>query len=66
MIEGDYQADFPVGWALKDLDLVGAEAPGAAPLAGAIAQRWQELVRGRVKQLGRERGAQRARRTGRA
>lgn len=45
MIDGDYRADFSLDWALKDLDLVGAEAPGAAPVAGAIAERWRDLVR---------------------
>jgi 3-hydroxyisobutyrate dehydrogenase len=45
MIDGDYRADFSLDWALKDLDLVTAEVPGAAPVAGAIAERWRELVR---------------------
>ena len=38
-------ADFSLDWALKDLDLVAAEAPGAAPVAGTIAERWRNLVR---------------------
>jgi len=45
MIGGDYHADFSLDLALKDLDLVGAEAPGVAPVAGVIASRWRELVR---------------------
>ena len=44
MFTGDYRPDFSLDWALKDLDLVGAEAPGAAPVAGAIAVRWRRLV----------------------
>ena len=45
MVERDYRVDFSLDWALKDLDLVGAEAPGTAPVASAIADRWRELVR---------------------
>jgi 3-hydroxyisobutyrate dehydrogenase len=44
MEDGDYSPDFSLGWALKDLDLVATEAPEAAPVAGAIAARWRELV----------------------
>jgi 3-hydroxyisobutyrate dehydrogenase len=44
MVDGNYETDFSLGWALKDLDLVTAEAPDSAPVAGAIAQRWRELV----------------------
>lgn len=41
----DHSPQFPLEWALKDLDLV-AEAIGrdAIPVAGAIAERWRALV----------------------
>jgi 3-hydroxyisobutyrate dehydrogenase len=46
MVEKDYHADFALDWALKDLELVAAAAsPEVAPIAAAIATRWQELVR---------------------
>jgi 3-hydroxyisobutyrate dehydrogenase len=42
---GDDRADFSLGWALKDLDLMQAvDGAHAAPVATAIAQRWQALV----------------------
>jgi 3-hydroxyisobutyrate dehydrogenase len=45
MLDEDYHADFSLDWALKDLDLVGAEAGAdVAPVASAIANRWRELV----------------------
>jgi 3-hydroxyisobutyrate dehydrogenase len=45
MIDEDYDADFALEWALKDLDLVAASAgSGVAPIAGAIAERWRTLV----------------------
>jgi 3-hydroxyisobutyrate dehydrogenase len=38
-------ADFSLGWALKDLDLVTEASPsGATPVARAIAERWRDLV----------------------
>jgi 3-hydroxyisobutyrate dehydrogenase len=41
----DYGADFSLDWALKDLDLVAADGGAdAAPVAGAIAERWRHLV----------------------
>lgn len=43
MLDGDFQADFAIDLALKDLDLVAADAD-AAPIASAIARRWRELV----------------------
>jgi 3-hydroxyisobutyrate dehydrogenase len=46
MVAGDYHADFSLDMALKDLDLVTAESPDAAPVAGAIARRWRALVDG--------------------
>jgi 3-hydroxyisobutyrate dehydrogenase len=44
MIDADYETDFSLGWALKDLDLVAEGAPDAAPVAAAIADRWRTLV----------------------
>jgi 3-hydroxyisobutyrate dehydrogenase-like beta-hydroxyacid dehydrogenase len=45
MIDQDYQADFSLDWALKDLDLVASAAgPEVAPVAAAIADRWRALV----------------------
>ncbi len=44
MLEHDYHADFALDLALKDLDLVTAEASGAAPIAGNIVARWRGLV----------------------
>lgn len=42
---GDYQSDFALAWALKDLDLMRASVgDGHAPVAVAIAQRWHDLV----------------------
>jgi 3-hydroxyisobutyrate dehydrogenase len=47
MVEGDYQADFALDWALKDLDLVAdAASADVAPIAAAIAQRWRGLIGG--------------------
>ena len=45
MEQGDDSPQFPLEWALKDLDLA-ASATGAetVPLAGAIADRWRGLV----------------------
>lgn len=45
MLEADYEPDFSLAWALKDLDLVGAEAGRqVAPVTAAIADRWRQLV----------------------
>jgi 3-hydroxyisobutyrate dehydrogenase-like beta-hydroxyacid dehydrogenase len=45
METGDHSAQFPLEWALKDLDLVQSEAgPDAAPVAAAIGERWRGLV----------------------
>jgi 3-hydroxyisobutyrate dehydrogenase len=42
----DFRSDFSLAWALKDLELVAAEAgPEVAPAAHAIAERWRLLVR---------------------
>lgn len=46
MLDMDFQADFAIDWALKDLDLVASDADAeAAPVASAIASRWREFVR---------------------
>jgi len=45
MVDNDFHADFALDWALKDLDLVASDAaPGVAPIAAAIADRWRGLV----------------------
>lgn len=45
IIQGDYRTEFALGLALKDLDLVGLDAGAdVAPIAGAIAENWRELV----------------------
>ena len=45
MMEQDFHADFSLDWALKDLDLAVSEGGAdAAPIAHAIAERWQKLV----------------------
>jgi|SRR5437764_2497869 len=45
MEKGDHSPNFPLEWALKDLDLVAdAAGPQSVPVAGAIADRWRRLV----------------------
>jgi 3-hydroxyisobutyrate dehydrogenase len=45
MESGDDSPDFPLEWALKDLDLVlHAAGAGAAPVTASIAERWRGLV----------------------
>jgi 3-hydroxyisobutyrate dehydrogenase len=45
MIDADFRPDFSLDWALKDLELVGADAgTDAAPVASVIAERWHSLV----------------------
>lgn len=45
MEAGDYSPDFPLEWALKDLDLAEAAAGlEVIPVAGSIAERWRRLV----------------------
>jgi 3-hydroxyisobutyrate dehydrogenase len=45
MERGDYSADFPLQWALKDLDLaLAASGPDTTPVTMAIAERWRRLV----------------------
>jgi 3-hydroxyisobutyrate dehydrogenase len=47
MQKGDDSIDFPLEWALKDLDLTRqATGTGAIPVAHAIAERWRGLVAG--------------------
>jgi 3-hydroxyisobutyrate dehydrogenase len=45
MERGDYSTDFPLEWALKDLDLaLAASGPETTPIVMAIAERWRGLV----------------------
>jgi 3-hydroxyisobutyrate dehydrogenase len=45
MQKGDDSVQFPLEWALKDLDLTAAATgPAAIPVAHAIAERWRGLV----------------------
>lgn len=45
MQNGDDSVDFPLEWALKDLDLTAkAAGAGTTPIAHAIAERWRGLV----------------------
>jgi 3-hydroxyisobutyrate dehydrogenase len=45
MVDQNFDADFALDWALKDLDLVASAAdPAVAPIASAIAERWRRLV----------------------
>jgi 3-hydroxyisobutyrate dehydrogenase len=45
MEAGDYSADFPLEWALKDLDLaLSASGAETTPVVTAIADRWRRLV----------------------
>jgi 3-hydroxyisobutyrate dehydrogenase len=45
MERGDYAPEFPLQWALKDVDLALAEAPGATlPLLAALARQWRATV----------------------
>ena len=47
MQKGDDSIDFPLEWAVKDLDLTAqATGAGAIPVAHAIAERWRGLVAG--------------------
>ncbi|HEX4627553.1 MAG TPA: NAD(P)-dependent oxidoreductase [Gemmatimonadales bacterium] len=46
MESADHSPQFPLEWALKDLDLVSAASgAGPVPVAEAIAERWRGLVR---------------------
>lgn len=45
MERGDYAPEFPLEWALKDVDLALAEAPGATlPLLTALSRQWRATV----------------------
>jgi 3-hydroxyisobutyrate dehydrogenase len=49
---GDDRAEFSLGWALKDLDLMhAADRADTAPVAAAIAGRWHTLVDGGLGDL---------------
>ncbi len=46
MLEENFDADFAIDMALKDLDLVASDSGAeATPVANAIADRWRTLVR---------------------
>jgi 3-hydroxyisobutyrate dehydrogenase len=46
MERSDHSTQFPLEWALKDLDLTeAASGPDSIPVAEAIADRWRSLVR---------------------
>jgi 3-hydroxyisobutyrate dehydrogenase-like beta-hydroxyacid dehydrogenase len=45
ILDANFEADFSLDLALKDLDLVGADAgKDTAPIAADIADRWRQLV----------------------
>jgi len=45
MERGDYSADFPLQWAVKDVDLaLAASGRETTPVVTAIAERWRKLV----------------------
>jgi 3-hydroxyisobutyrate dehydrogenase len=45
MDEGDYAAEFPLEWALKDVDLAIGAAPGdTPPLLAALSRQWHAAV----------------------
>ena len=45
MEHGDYAPEFPLQWALKDVDLALGEAPGATlPLLAALSRQWHSTV----------------------
>jgi 3-hydroxyisobutyrate dehydrogenase len=45
MDRGDFTAEFPLEWALKDVDLAIGAAPGAAPpLLAALSGQWHAAV----------------------
>ena len=45
MERGDYAPEFPLQWALKDVDLALAAAPGATlPLLAALSRQWRATV----------------------
>ena len=52
MASGDFAPEFPLEWALKDVDLAIGEAGGdTPPLLGALSQLWHGAV---AAGLGRE------------
>lgn len=44
MERGDYAPEFPLEWALKDLDLAIAAASSAPPLLVALSRQWRSVV----------------------
>lgn len=41
---GDYSPEFPLQWALKDVDLALSIADGSLPLLAALSGQWREIV----------------------
>jgi 3-hydroxyisobutyrate dehydrogenase len=44
MERGDYAPEFPLEWALKDVDLAIGAADGALPLLSALSRQWRAAV----------------------
>ena len=45
MEQGDYAPEFPLQWALKDVDLAISSAPGSTlPLLAALSRQWRSIV----------------------
>jgi 3-hydroxyisobutyrate dehydrogenase len=45
MDSGDFAAEFPLEWALKDVDLaIGAASGGTLPLLSALSRQWHAAV----------------------
>jgi 3-hydroxyisobutyrate dehydrogenase len=45
MEQGDYAPEFPLQWALKDVDLAIASTPGSTlPLLAALSRQWRSIV----------------------
>lgn len=45
MESGDYAAEFPLEWAVKDVDLAVSAATGPLPLLSTLSAQWHEAVR---------------------
>lgn len=45
MESGDYAAEFPLEWAVKDVDLAVSAATGQLPLLSAVSTQWHEAVK---------------------
>jgi 3-hydroxyisobutyrate dehydrogenase-like beta-hydroxyacid dehydrogenase len=44
MERGDYAPEFPLQWAVKDVDLALAEAGDSLPLLAALSRQWHVAV----------------------